>query len=185
MIWYAFAINSGVNIKSVLGAAKELSNLKEVTQNKDQMLGDLTEQLDTFLSLTSNSKQFNCLTYCRNQICIGRKYGNYLFFFFLLVKGFYILNIIAQLYFMSAFLGSSWFFHGFNVFFALLHHRRWLHSDTFPIQTLCDYSAFQQGSLLHHQCQCVLPVNLYNDKIFAFLTLYLTGGRGIYGPFYR
>jgi hypothetical protein len=49
LIWYAFAINSGVNIKSVLGAAKELSNLKEVTQNKDQMLGDLTEQLDTYL----------------------------------------------------------------------------------------------------------------------------------------
>jgi hypothetical protein len=126
------------------------------------------------LSLTTNVKKFNCLTYCRNQICIGRKYGNYLYYFFLLVKVCYIVNILVQLYMMSVFLGSSWITHGFKVFFYLLHNGSWLHSRTFPIQTLCDYSAFQQGSLLHHQCQCVLPVNLYNDKIFAFLTLYLT-----------
>jgi hypothetical protein len=49
------------------------------------------------------------------------------------------------------------------------------HSKNFPLQTLCQVSAAQQGSLRVYQCQCVLPVNLYNEKIFGLLWFYLVG----------
>ena len=51
----------------------------------------------------------------------------------------------------------------------------WVNSITFPINTLCEIMGQPQihGYLVRYTIHCLLPINLYNDKIFAVLTLFL------------
>lgn len=91
------------------------------------------------------------------------------------VKVLYILLIIVNMLLLQAFFGGDPRFsvlrHGLWVLENLFTLSVWPQSPIFPIKTVCTFSAEQQGNPLPYTLQCVLPLNLYNDKFFAIFTI--------------
>ncbi|KAL3309881.1 Innexin inx3, partial [Cichlidogyrus casuarinus] len=101
----------------------------------------------------------------------GKRYGNYLVFLYISIKLLYMINVIGQFFLMDQFLGSeSQRFFGVNLLYNLSRGVEWSHSGNFPRITLCDFTIRKVAGNLHsHTVQCVLPINMLNEKIFIFL----------------
>jgi hypothetical protein len=95
-------------------------------------------------------------------------------FLYLFIKIIYITNILTQL------ISLHYFMH-FDLTFNALFQRLLIYSNTvrhtsvqFPTNVLCDFIVRFLGKNKHrHTVQCVLPINVFNEKIFIFAYLWL------------
>ncbi|CAF4168835.1 unnamed protein product [Rotaria magnacalcarata] len=95
-------------------------------------------------------------------------------FLYLLTKLIYIMNIFIQLtslhYLMNFELKFNSLLHHFIVYSNTIRHV----SLQFPTNVLCDFVVRFLGKNKHrHTVQCVLPINVFNEKIFIFAYLWL------------
>ncbi|XP_050401067.1 innexin unc-9 [Patella vulgata] len=63
--------------------------------------------------------------------------------------------------------------YGSSLIKKLLTKRAWGISNRFPLQTLCELVIRSMNNVLRFTVQCVLPINLFNEKIFLFLWFWL------------
>lgn len=103
----------------------------------------------------------------------GRHFGNYLTTVAMVYKVIFLVNSIAMMYIMNAFMGSEYSIYGFEVLDSLKKGEDWTYSPRFPRVTLCDFEIRQMTNLQRWTVQCVLPVNLFNEKIFIFLWFWM------------
>ncbi|UJR10120.1 hypothetical protein I4U23_014343 [Adineta vaga] len=95
-------------------------------------------------------------------------------FLYLLIKIFFIVNILIQLTCLH-------YLMNFDFTFDSLFQRLIIYSTTirhtslqFPTNVLCDFIVRFLGKNKHrHTVQCVLPINVFNEKIFLFAYLWL------------
>ncbi|CAF0908677.1 unnamed protein product [Adineta ricciae] len=95
-------------------------------------------------------------------------------FLYLLIKIFYILNILIQF-------SCLHYLMNFDFTFESLFQRLIIYSSTvrptslqFPTNVLCDFIVRFLGKNKHrHTVQCVLPINVFNEKIFLFAYIWL------------
>ncbi|CAI2735375.1 unnamed protein product [Schistosoma spindalis] len=117
-------------------------------------------------SLNLHKKQH--LHYCCTCFC-GKRQGNFLVLLYFFTKFLYLTNIIGQLFMMEKFVGNDSTFYGFRVLYDLLKGREWFHSGNFPRVTFCDFEAKKLGKNHKYTLQCVLPLNMFLEKIYIFL----------------
>ena len=64
--------------------------------------------------------------------CSNRHDGNYLVIVYFLVKLMWLVNTLAQLFLLNAFLGNEYYLFGFEVIEKLFKNQRWTENRHFP-----------------------------------------------------
>ena len=95
-------------------------------------------------------------------------------FFYLFIKFIYLLNILIQLITLHYLMNFNWnltdLFERFLIYSNTVRHT----SLQFPTNVLCDFIVRFLGKNKHrHTVQCVLPINVFNEKIFIFAYFWL------------
>lgn len=148
--------------------------------DKDAQLAEITDYLDTWLMSAEQHKDVCCL-HLKQKIskysCLvcGRRYGNFFITAALVVKFLYFVNAFIQYFALNAFLGDNFAAWGFQIISGLADENpEYLKSSPrFPRVTLCDFEIRQLANLHRWTVQCVLPINLFNSKIFLFIWFWL------------
>jgi innexin len=99
--------------------------------------------------------------------------GNYLVSLYIIVKLLHLVNVVGQLFVLNTFLGQSFHLYGIDVLRALTAGNDWTMSPRFPRVTMCDFKIRHLANVQRYTVQCVLPVNLFNEKIFLFVWFWL------------
>ena len=101
--------------------------------------------------------------------------GNYLVLLFLLSKVVYIANAVGQLWMLNSVLGFDFTFYGFKMAKEMVADYNWADASivAFPRVTLCDFNVRRLGNIHPYTVQCVLPINLFNEKIYIFLWFWM------------
>ena len=147
---------------------------------KDIQLAEMTEYLDAWFMLAEQYKDVCCL-HLKQKIskysCLvcGRRYGNFYITACLVVKFLYFTNAFVQYFALNAFLGDDFAGWGLQILTGLADENpEYMRaSPRFPRVTLCDFEIRQLANLHRWTVQCVLPINLFNSKIFLFIWFWL------------
>jgi len=91
----------------------------------------------------------------------------------LLAHSLYLINVIGQVFFTDCFLGYEFSTYGVNAASFLEQEasdRTDPMSRVFPRVTKCTFHKYgPSGGIQRHDAQCVLPINILNEKIYVFL----------------
>ncbi|CAH1783160.1 unnamed protein product [Owenia fusiformis] len=173
-IWYIFNNRTGCDMNTVVKTAAKLG---EVVQDKREVyLKYLVRYIDNYLTKnrdnTRTSKIVRIQRFLSQKlccICCGKRTGSFMWTLYMLVKVLYIINVIGQLFILNVFIGSNYHVYGFEVMKDLAQGNDWRTSPVFPRVTLCSFKMRVLGNVHRHTFQCVLPVNLFNEKIYIFI----------------
>ena len=130
----------------------------------------LKSQREIRTSCTLSMKHCLSRTVC---FMCGRRRGNYLVSLYLLVKLLHLVNVVGQLFVLNAFLGQSFHLYGIDVLSSLASGDDWTNSPRFPRVTMCNFKVRRLGNVQRYTVQCVLPINLFNEKIFLFVWFWM------------
>jgi innexin len=172
LMWRLFMGYSGFNVRRILQMAMDSSFSMPDSMYKNVRF--MARYIETCIYRQRDFRRGvgirlrNCFAKC-TCVCCGRRYGNYLVVLYFTIKFLYIINILAQLSLMEAFIGTNYTFYGIRVLYDLAKNRNWEHSGHFPRVTFCDFEAKKLGKNHRYSLQCVLPLNMFLEKIYIFL----------------
>ncbi|KJH46319.1 Innexin [Dictyocaulus viviparus] len=89
---------------------------------------------------------------------------------YLFTKSLYLGNVVLQLWLMNFFLGTNkhqWY--GLGVIKDITSGVEWETSGYFPRSAICDFEVRQVANIQKYSVQCVLVINIFNEKIFVIL----------------
>lgn len=160
LLWRNMSKTSGIHLVQLLKGAHNLSSVQKNENARGFFLDDVEILLSKYLKQKHK----------RNSV-IPRVPS--LVLWFGISKCLYLLNVLFQLGSLHAFLKTPIVEHGLNLFKSFIFDMKWISSTRFPIRTICSYKGAVQmnNHVLNHQTHCVLPINLYNDKIYGVMAL--------------
>lgn len=172
MVWRLGNGRTGIDVNRVVSLAIDAQY--DAAENRQKVRRYLVYHLDRCLD-SHNQQPTTCchrLHYflsAKMSLFCGKRHGNVLFGLYILVKLLYIVNAIGQLYMLNVFLKTDFTVYGLEVIRNAIYGSNVSTSPRFPLVTLCDFDIRQLSNLHKTTVQCVLSINLFNDKIFIFL----------------
>ncbi|TNN21420.1 Innexin unc-9 [Schistosoma japonicum] len=173
LIWRLFNWQSGIHLSSIMEVACEIEMIKDPETRKSNITYVARHIED---ALTSQREyRSGCsvrFKHCLARSCclwFGKRYGNYLICLYLITKSLYIFNVVGQFFLMNKILGTNYTFYGLDLLRDISEGYVWQESGNFPRITLCDFEVRKVANKHRHTVQCVLPINMFNEKIFIFL----------------
>lgn len=148
--------------------------LKKYTFKVDGILFE-TSQIQTSsiherqLIIKKLAKQHN------DKILYNEKYSLLIFngisltFSYIGIKILCLMNLLAQFYVLILFIGDGYWLWGFQALKTLWNGVKWQNSPLFPLITFCDFNVHQLANEHHYTVQCVLLINMFNEKIYLFI----------------
>ncbi|CAH1772865.1 unnamed protein product [Owenia fusiformis] len=172
-IWHIFNDKTGINIHNIIVASNTVAQV--VPEGREKTMKHLVRHIDAYLERQKEhrkgrlnaARQFMATKMCC--VCVGKRAGNFLLVLYMCCKVLYIINVIGQLFMLNAFLGTKYHLYGFDVLRDLAAGNDWTASPVFPRITLCSFKMRVLGNVQRHTLQCVLPINLFNEKIYVFI----------------
>ncbi|KAL3855097.1 hypothetical protein ACJMK2_014327 [Sinanodonta woodiana] len=172
IIWRILNGQSGINVDRIVSLAGDAQY--ESPENRTRTIKYVVRHMDRCLDNQRESRHTCCVSVrhflsAKLSILCGKRYGNFLIGVYFMIKILYISNVIGQLFLLNAFLGIEYNIYGFQVIEELIEGKDWSASHRFPRVTLCDFQIRQFQNIHRYTVQCVLPINLFNEKIYIFL----------------
>lgn len=177
MLWRALNNRSGLDMDKLVEIAMKVDD-KEFKKEREQRIEQIAHIIQTYIenryssgSGGSNKKPLQILNYVL--FWRRRHLSSYLFILFTVVKFLFFFNSILQIILLNAFLGNEYHLFGFDVIRKVIGGVDWGESKRFPRVTLCDFHIREIGIVHRYTVQCVLPINLFNEKIFLILWFWI------------
>ncbi|KAI6229183.1 Innexin [Aphelenchoides besseyi] len=162
LVWKSLNFNTGINVKSILNSAALVKKKFDKGTRSNQVqkaASHLVEALEMQRELQNATSLLSKL---------GRRNGIYLSTLYLFTKLLYVVNIVLQFVILNAFLGPEYTFWGYGILNDIWNGREWQESGNFPRVTLCDFNVRVLANIHRWTVQCVLMINMFNEKIFIF-----------------
>ena len=178
LLWRSLNSKSGIDVNNIVEAAVTFQN-SDFSEAREKSMRYMTRQFDRYVG-SRRQRQKGCvmsIKYFMARTCcfiFGSRYGNYLIILYLVTKILYVINVLGQLFMLNAFLGTDYHVYGFTVIRDLMAGKEdWTMSPQFPRITMCDFTTRRLGNNHRYSVQCVLPINLFNEKIYIFIWFWM------------
>lgn len=176
IMWRLIHSYSGINMDKICSLSTEsqmtspedrAKKISHVTKYIHRWIDSQRDYHDNFL-VKVRRKFSNIVCFC-----YGKRDGTFLTGLYLFVKMLYCVNVIAQFFMLNSFMSMDYNNFGLEILIGLIHGNEWKESPRFPRVTFCDMEIRQLNNVQRWTIQCVLPINLFNEKIFIFLWFWL------------
>ncbi|CAH1800201.1 unnamed protein product [Owenia fusiformis] len=171
LVWRFLNDKSGINLNGLVSSVQDVHANPD---NRDKMIDFMVRCIDRGLASRQDRRRGLCFKIkhrlAQMKLFCGRRHGNYLMPLYYAIKLLYIVNSMGQLLLLNIFLGTDYTLYGVQVIRDLLKGSDWTATQRFPRVTLCDFKVREVGLNVHrYTVQCVLPINLFNEKIYLFI----------------
>ncbi|VDK89029.1 unnamed protein product [Onchocerca ochengi] len=156
--WNIFYKETAIQPQGIVKEAKKCSTL--CGHSRDTEIRNLAEYIGDTVSVFNSPKSFR-LGFARS--------GRNATMLYLLTKLFYVINIIGQIYMLDHFFGGSYIQWGFQTLKDVIYGKEWMESSIFPRVIMCDFQVRRLGNVQRHTVQCVIMMNMINEKFYLFL----------------
>uniref|UniRef100_A0A915DUF0 Innexin n=1 Tax=Ditylenchus dipsaci TaxID=166011 RepID=A0A915DUF0_9BILA len=102
---------------------------------------------------------------------VGRSLGSYVSTLYLCIKLMYLGNVFGQFVLLNSFIGRGYNMWGWTALTSLATGSGWTDSPVFPRVSLCDFRVRRLANMHRYTVQCVLMINMFNEKIYLYLVL--------------
>nr|AVV64020.1 innexin [Anisakis simplex] len=168
IIWKYLSMSSGIRIHECVEKAMDPGNMDEL--NKERNIASLSRHMQNALRFHRRIIRQNIEVHKTFKFLNIRYSAFFISLMYLVTKSLYLINVLAQLYLMNKFLHTDRYdWYGIGVVRDILNGTEWSSSGYFPRVSLCDFMVRQVGNIQRYSVQCVLVINMFNEKIFILL----------------
>ncbi|KAL3307221.1 Innexin inx2, partial [Cichlidogyrus casuarinus] len=176
IVWASFVYNKvGTDLENLVKSAFNAS--KEEGQNREKTVKHVAKTLEVLVFNRREYRQVhNSISRTMRHTLSslpGKRHGNNLVYMYLFIKVLYLLVGMAQLFIMYLFLRfdehEGYFWFGFRILQDIINGKPWTETNIFPRVGMCRHEMKNVGSDNKIFAQCVLPINMLNEKIYVFL----------------
>ncbi|CAJ0585230.1 unnamed protein product, partial [Mesorhabditis spiculigera] len=163
-LWKRTTSAFGIDLEHCVLEAQKMKNMSR--DKRAEKLDEVAATLSEALGLHDVAK------FKRRNRCFGWRadyLSHSLTTIYFLTKLLYIGNILLQIFILGWFLGRDWTHWGLLPVLGLIQGQDWSQTGLFPRVTFCDFAIHSNGALVERTVQCVLMINMYNEKIFLVL----------------
>ncbi|KAL4217045.1 hypothetical protein ACF0H5_023501 [Mactra antiquata] len=176
VLWEIFHSRSGLRLGQIIKYADWAHYNSQ--DDRKELIQNLSSTLDKWLATQRQYQHtvFNrILARFSRIVCLicNKREGNCLTALYMCTKVLYLLNIIGQFFLLDAFLYSDYSNIGFEWIKMMRLGQIMRESPRFPRITLCDFKIRILQNVKDYTLQCVLPINLFNEKLFLILWFWL------------
>jgi hypothetical protein len=167
MLWKMLNFHTGLNITALIQTAMltKKDGDKKILKGADVEAPLIAEHFRAAVTYRKDGLDHgNALSRA-----MSRGWGVYVTVLYLVIKLLFIVNVIVQFIILNNFLGPQYTWWGYDILKDLANGREWEQSGHFPRVTMCDVEVRQLGNLHTWSIQCVLMINMFNEKIYLFL----------------
>jgi len=172
-LWVENVQRYGIDLYSLMRGAATLTHIADpmdqIVVSYTGVLKSFVDQFSRYVKLRELKQSNSWLNRFKNTFCIGIEYGNSLFFFFIFIKLIYIGNLCFQVWLMSTFLTVDTVMTLLKDSYKIIF--KWEPSGLFPYNTVCHFRTTRDGESQPFTVECHLPINLFTEKIFAFIII--------------
>ncbi|XP_067940977.1 innexin unc-9-like [Watersipora subatra] len=164
--WQFAMWSSGYDVEAIVSVTSDADNLNP--EKRDEANKYIVSQLDRHISYHRHMTG-------HGRVHLGNRYGRYLFIMYVITKCLYLAVPIVLIYMLSGMMGPGFADYGWRAVTSLNDKRgKYLENPMFPRITYCDFAIRRMGGNIHrYTLQCVLSVNLFNEKVFLLLWWWL------------
>ncbi|CAJ0581992.1 unnamed protein product, partial [Mesorhabditis spiculigera] len=168
ILWKYLGNHSGIKIHEIVKLTSDPNNIKP--DIKKANLKALSNHLQGALRFHRRIHKRQVQPHKLFTVCNLPYSAFFVTSVYIITKFFYLANVCFQLFLMNSFLETDRYrWYGFEALVDLLAGRNWEQSGMFPRVSLCDFDVRVMGNIQEHTIQCVLVINIFNEKIFIFL----------------
>ncbi|KAL3986006.1 Innexin family protein [Acanthocheilonema viteae] len=174
LVWRLMSDKSGIRLNDIVQLATEKENIE--SDYRTRTIESLARHIESALRYQHAATSRTQYTLHRVLKCLNmRYYESYVTGLYLATKVMYVSNILTNLILVNKFLETDEYsVYGLGVLRDLLFGRSWMESGNFPRVTLCDFEVRVLGNNQRHSVQCVLVINIFNEKIFILIWLWFS-----------